>query len=92
VGRLYGDLGFPVATIEPLPSSQVCDARTYPLKPKAGLSGPPVHPSIGWKDYICVVGFAVKMLLKLSRYRRKTSIHSTQATRAGAMLAGASVT
>jgi hypothetical protein len=39
----------------------------------------------------CVAGFALKIPLKLLRYWRKTSIQSTEATRAGAMLAGAKV-
>src|ERR1700733_746997 len=38
--------------------------------------------------YACVAAFALKMPLKLSRYCRKTRIHNTQATRAGAMVAG----
>jgi hypothetical protein len=41
--------------------------------------------------YACVAGFALKMPLKLSRYCRKTRIHNTQATSAGAMLPGAIV-
>ena len=42
-------------------------------------------------NYPCTTGFAARTLLKLSRYCRKTTTHSTQATSAGAMLAGASV-
>jgi hypothetical protein len=38
--------------------------------------------------YACVAAFAVKMPLKLSRYCRKTRIHNTEATRAGAMVPG----
>ena len=38
-----------------------------------------------------VAGFAVKMPLKLSRYGIKTTTHSTQATSAGAIVAGESV-
>src|ERR1700745_2012416 len=38
--------------------------------------------------YACVAAFALKMPLKLSRYCRKTRIHNTQATRAGAMVPG----
>src|ERR1700747_63839 len=38
--------------------------------------------------YSCVAAFALKMPLKLSRYCRKTKIHNTQATRAGAMVPG----
>ena len=38
--------------------------------------------------YACVAAFALKMPLKLSRYWRKTRIHNTQATRAGAMVPG----
>jgi hypothetical protein len=41
--------------------------------------------------YAWVAGFALKMPLKLSRYRRKTRTHNTQATSAGAMLPGAIV-
>ena len=41
--------------------------------------------------YACVAGFVLKMPLKLSRYCRKTRIHNTQATSAGAMLPGAIV-
>ena len=41
--------------------------------------------------YACVAGLALKMPLKLSRYCRKTSTHSTEATSAGAMLDGAIV-
>jgi hypothetical protein len=41
--------------------------------------------------YACVAGFTLKMRLKLSRYCRKTRIHNTQATSAGAMLPGAIV-
>src|SRR5579864_6531617 len=38
--------------------------------------------------YACVAPFALKIPLKLSRYCRKTRIHNTQATRAGAMVSG----
>src|SRR6202008_3543606 len=38
--------------------------------------------------YACVAAFALKMPLKFSRYCRKTRIHNTQATRAGAMVPG----
>src|SRR5579862_9290152 len=38
--------------------------------------------------YSCVAALALKMPLKLSRYCRKTRIHNTQATRAGAMVPG----
>src|SRR6476620_4688220 len=38
--------------------------------------------------YACVAAFALKIPLKLSRYCRKTRIHNTQATRAGAMVPG----
>jgi hypothetical protein len=41
--------------------------------------------------YACVAGFVLKMPLKLSRYCRKTRIHNTLATSAGAMLPGAIV-
>jgi hypothetical protein len=40
------------------------------------------------RNYACVAAFALKMPLKLSRYCRKTRIHNTQATRAGAMVLG----
>src|ERR1700675_4690598 len=49
-------------------------------------------PRLSYREtiYACVAGFALKMPLKLSRYCRKTRIHNTQATSAGAMLPGAS--
>jgi DNA invertase Pin-like site-specific DNA recombinase len=50
------------------------------------MGGPPGY---GWDViYACVAAFALKMPLKLSRYCRKTRIHNTQATSAGAMVPG----
>ena len=47
-------------------------------------------PFLSYSDaiYACIAAFALKMPLKLSRYCRKTRIHNTQATRAGAMVPG----
>lgn len=47
-------------------------------------------PFLSYSDaiYACVAAFALKIPLKLSRYCRKTRIHNTQATRAGAMVPG----
>ena len=45
----------------------------------------------GMEFYDRAAGFAAKISVKLSRYCRKTSTHSTLATSAGTMVAGASV-
>src|SRR5579863_4042101 len=42
-------------------------------------------------NYSCAAGLAASTSLKLARYCRKTRIQRTEATSAGAMLAGASV-
>src|ERR1700688_1762817 len=45
-------------------------------------------PCLSYCIYACIAAFALKMPLKLSRYCRKTTIHNTQATSAGAMVPG----
>jgi len=76
-------------TSAPTPSAQHRGGRRIarPLRrkvPQQGGTRPPCNEA----DYPFTTGFTAKMPLKLLRYCRKTSTHSTQATSAGAMPGG----
>ena len=70
-----------------------CEIRAVPSRPRSRpLQQAGTRTSHTAKTiYRCVAGFALKMPLKFSRYCRKTRIHNTQATSAGAMPSGAIV-
>jgi hypothetical protein len=64
---------------------------TQPTQANTGLEWATRPKQFMPASYACVAGFALKMPAKLSRYCRKTRIHNTQATSAGAMVPGAIV-
>jgi hypothetical protein len=74
------------AVVSPHHDQQASDDRNQTEHGRMLLKS--IHRSLCDAIYSCVAAFALKMPLKLSRYCRKTKIHNTEATRAGAMVPG----